>query len=81
VNESVLNIVVGGFLIAFGIVVIVMRSRISRLNAEGQRRMWGKLAKYSAARSTPANAAFVGSGSLILGVIALVVGVVGLVSG
>ena len=80
-TESVLNVVVGCFLIAFGAGVVVFRSHVARLNAQGQRGMWGKFAKYSAARSTPANAAFVGCGSLVLGAIALLMGVSGLFPG
>ena len=80
-NDSVLNIVVGCCLIAFGAGVVVFRSGIARLNAQGQSGMWGKFAKYSAARSTAVNAGFVGFARLVLGAIALIMGVSGLFSG
>jgi len=80
-NHTLLNILIGCVLIAFGAVIIAFRSRVARLNAEGQKRLLGKLARYSAANSTPANTAFVGSASMILGAVALFRGIAEVLSG
>lgn len=80
-NGSVLDVLLGCALIASGAALILYRSRIARRSAEDQRRLLGRLAKHSAANATPANTAFVGTASILVGGVLLCVGIVGLLRG
>ena len=67
-GAALVEVVIGVAAVIGGGALIVYRGRLAQLNAETQHRVFGRVARSSARKSTPANVALVGLAAIVIGI-------------